>query len=153
MLYVDLDGVLADFDKGYEQLFGERPQRQWDQEAERWARIAAKGDFYLHLPMMEDASLLWQHVSKYNPTILTGVPSSVLDAVWQKKDWCNYHLGSRVPVLTCASVDKSKFCFPGDIIVDDWAKYQDLWLQRGGKWILHVSAVDSIQKLKEYGIT
>jgi len=56
-------------------------------------------------------------------------------------------------MIACASRDKCKFAKPGDVLIDDWTKYRDLWLAMGGRFITHTSAENSIQQLKELGFT
>jgi hypothetical protein len=41
---------------------------------------------------------------------------------------------------------------PGDILIDDFDKYRDLWIKAGGIFIHHTSAVASIHALRELGI-
>jgi hypothetical protein len=36
--------------------------------------------------------------------------------------------------------------------VDDWQKWQHLWVSGGGVWVLHTSAENSIRKLKNLGV-
>jgi hypothetical protein len=40
----------------------------------------------------------------------------------------------------------------GDILVDDWEKYRDLWIARGGRWVTHVTAEQTISQLRSLGI-
>lgn len=146
MLYVDLDGVLADFDSFYYKTFGYIPNRT-DKKV-HWGKIKNHKNFYYNLPLMQDAMQLWEYVSRYNPTILTGIPYSIDEAVQNKKDWIKKYFGD-VPVICCYSKDKSNYCQPGDIIVDDYDKYRQKWLDKGGIWILHTNAEKSIRELKE----
>ena len=55
-------------------------------------------------------------------------------------------------MIVCRSKDKIKFAKPGDVIVDDWTKWQHVWEKGGGIWVLHTSAANSIAKLKELGV-
>jgi hypothetical protein len=41
---------------------------------------------------------------------------------------------------------------PGDILIDDWEKYRDLWIAKGGVWITHRSAVETIVALNALGL-
>lgn len=147
-LFVDLDGVLADFDQHHENLFGRRP----DGHDADWEKITKHGFFYATMPLMKDARELWDYLKRYEPIILTGVPSSDGDrCADQKRAWGLVHLGA-ANMITCASKDKATFCVPGDILIDDRIKYKHLWEGAGGIWITHTSASDTIKQLKEMGL-
>lgn len=148
-LYVDLDGVLADFDAGYEKVFGLRPDKKADNVD--WAAVRKIKDFYLNLPPMPDMHILWSYVSDLKPIVLTGVPSSVPEAPANKKAWVNKHLGP-VEVFCCRSSEKCKHANAGDILIDDWTKYRNLWTAAGGIWITHTSAKNTISRLIEHSV-
>ena len=57
-LFVDIDGVLADFDAHYEAAFGVASNKELDDVD--WAKVAARGDFYLDIPPMTDMTVLWE---------------------------------------------------------------------------------------------
>lgn len=144
-LFVDLDGVLADFDAGYFQRFNLVADKVAD--TVDWDRVRDTPHFYRDLPPMHDAMDLWNAVKWLSPTILTGVPSSVPEALDNKREWVTRWLGD-VPMIGCKSKDKSLHIQrPGDILIDDWEKYKHLWLERGGRWITHVSASESLKQL------
>lgn len=145
-LFLDLDGVLADFDAHYEALSGIRPDRARDNVD--WRMVDAAGDFYLHIPPMADMEQLWSGTARWRPTILTGVPSSVPAAAAHKRAWVRRHLGAHVPIVCCRSREKCLYCRPGAVLVDDWDKYRHLWLAAGGAFILHTSAADSLRQLE-----
>lgn len=147
-VFVDLDGVMADFDRGYETAFGIVPDKETDNVD--WNLIKARPGFYAELPLMPDAMKLWDFVSTNfanRPVILTGVPKSIPGAAEEKRVMVDRCLGSHVPMIACASRDKCKFAKPGDVLIDDWTKYRDLWLSVGGRFITHTSAENSIQQL------
>lgn len=147
-LFVDMDGVLADFDSGYEREFGVRPSKGTDNVD--WKRVAQRRDFYRDLPPMPDFLELWEGVAPYQPIILTGVPASVREASDNKRAWVDRHIGSFQRVIGCPSRDKClHMTSPGDILIDDWDKYRDLWIARGGRWITHTSAIKSLTELRE----
>lgn len=147
-LFVDLDGVLADFDTGYEQVFGYRPDKVKDDVD--WQAVRRHQGFYENLPPMPDLDALWASVAPLNPTVLTGVPKSVEEAPENKKAWVRKNLGSDVPVICCLSKEKSLHCVGDSILIDDWDKYRHLWLAKGGIWILHQSAEQSISELNQH---
>lgn len=150
-LFLDMDGVLADFDAGYIDLFGEAPDRTAPDRPDMWKRINQHGSFYYSLEPLPDARELWRFASRHRPIILTGVPKQVPDAATHKRAWARNHFGPEAHVITCPSKDKCLHGKPGDVLVDDWVKYRDRWTGMGGIWVTHTSAGDSISKLKELG--
>lgn len=146
-ILVDMDGVLADFDAGYEQHFGTRPSKSDDNVD--WALVRRTEGFYSNLPPMPDFELLWAGLIPFSPIILTGVPSSVAEAAENKRAWVRKHIGPDQPMIACPSKDKSLHMRrPGDVLIDDWEKYRSLWIGRGGRWITHVSAEASLLELE-----
>lgn len=148
-LFVDLDGVLADFDTHHQNIFNWRP-RKVDDNVD-WAAVRAVPNFYLDMPMLTDAPALWGYISHHNPTVLTGVPAFVEEASENKRAWVRKNLGENVPVITCRSSEKWQHASPGDVLIDDWEKYQKRWLKAGGIWITHVDAYTTISKLWKLG--
>lgn len=153
-LYVDQDGVLADFNSAYEGLFGVVPDRVLGNI--NWKKIAAIGDFYWNLPPMHDMRVLWAVISKHNPIILTGVPvpaKQVPEAANNKRAWAHAQFGNDQKIICCPSSEKSLHCLPGDILIDDYVKYRHLWVAAGGEWITHKTAENTIDILREdFGI-
>ena len=86
MIFLDLDGVLADFDSHYETHFGVRPKRWPEPDTTKWKLINSVPDFYRTIPLMPGARDLFRYVDEagYGVAILTGVPSSVDAADNQK---------------------------------------------------------------------
>lgn len=150
-IFVDMDGVLADFDLGHEIVFGVRADKLADNVD--WRKVRASPDFYLNLPPMADMLELWSHVERYEPIVLTGVPASVAEAPANKRAWVRKHLGDHVEVRCCRSKDKCLHGSAGDVLIDDWEKYRHLWLAKGGRWVTHRSAAESIRELVALGIT
>jgi hypothetical protein len=75
-LFLDADGVLADFDEGARRLLGMSPAAFEAKHGRRefWRRIANAKNFYGSLPEIPDARLLFETVEHLKPTILTGPP-------------------------------------------------------------------------------
>lgn len=149
-VFVDMDGVLADFDTHYEALFGEKPDRILDNV--KWNQVRQSKDFYLNIPPMEDMQLLWGYLSaKFGKLIvLTGIPSSVAEAADNKTAWVRKHLGD-TEIICCLSKDKYRHCQPGDMLIDDWEKYRHLWEGAGGRWVTHTSAAETIRQIELLG--
>lgn len=152
-VFLDCDGVLADFDAGAAELFGSTSR-----EAEKklgtpgfWNRIRRhKPGFYEHLPLMRDAESLFRAVEHLQPIILTGVPIGNW-AKPQKEAWAAKHF-PKTQMITTMARHKSKHAKPGDILIDDNDKYRSLWEDAGGIFIHHTSAEDTLKKLAELGI-
>lgn len=147
-IYVDMDGVLADFDTGYRTMIG--PMGGKDADDVDWNLVRNYPDFYAALPPMPDFEELWTALEVYNPIILTGVPTNVPEARDNKLAWATKHIGSHVRMIGCKSKDKCLHGKQGDVLIDDWEKYKHLWIGMGGHWITHTSAATSIQQLQEY---
>lgn len=73
-LFLDCDGVLADFDTAAWQLFGLDSREAEDALGTEafWSRIRGCGDFYSNLPLIADAMELYKAVAHLKPIILTG---------------------------------------------------------------------------------
>ena len=147
-LFIDLDGVLSDMDTAYAAITGAPPDKKLDNVD--WRLVVAEPGFYANMPPMPDMRELWDYVSTWpDVVILTGVPTYVPEAEADKRAWVTKHLGAHVRMIGCKSRNKSLHMKPGDIIVDDWEKHRKLWTDKGGIWVMHTSAAESIAALKE----
>jgi hypothetical protein len=147
-LFLDLDGVLADFDRGVERVTGKRPEQL--QVGQMWSALARAPQFFDTLEFMHDAELLWLFCKPHNPTILTGLPLGSW-APEQKRRWVARMLGGDVPVITCKSRDKPRYAAPGYVLVDDRERARAGWEEKGGIFIHHTSAERSIAELTRLG--
>ncbi len=151
-IFLDLDGVLADFDAASIALFGKHPRRaeQVLGTPEFWRHIQLAGSFYRGLALTSDAMKLYRAVAHLSPIILTGVPAGGW-AEEQKIAWVEQHFPG-VKVITCRAREKFLYMrHPGDVLVDDYLKYKELWEQAGGVFIHHTSVRSTIQKLARLG--
>jgi hypothetical protein len=157
-LFLDCDGVLADFDTLARELFSQHPRDASLTDIEDllgtdefWNRISNHDNFYGNLPLMPDALRLYMAVAHLNPIILTGCPHGGW-AEPQKVEWAARHFPG-VEIITCRSKDKSLHMRnPGDILVDDFTKYQHLWENAGGIFVHHTSAEATIHRLTALGL-
>lgn len=164
-LYLDLDGVMVNFDKGFKKLSG-------GVSSEDFARVKFNGDvkraqrefwilihkagakWWANLEMMPDGMVFWNFFKKYNPIILTAGQGSA--AREGKTEWVHKHLGPNInPIVANHGVDKWKYITndPNTIhvLIDDTKKNIDAWNNSGEGHvaILHTSAADSIRKFTE----
>lgn len=149
-LFIDLDGVLADFDGFYESQFGIRPNKAIKDPPDFWKNVERHGTFFADMAPMPDALDLWWGAKQLHPepVILTGLPR-MKDAEAQKRDWVKRHVDMDAKVICCQSKDKRDHGKPGDVLVDDWDKYRHLWEGMGGIFVLHTSAAASLALVKE----
>lgn len=160
-IFVDMDGVLADFDAGLRQRgckqdiktyltpFKERTpeQRQIARDVEECMKT--KG-FFKSLPMMEGADKLWKAID--TPYVLTALPALDCDkrVAEEKITWISKHFGKKATerVITCLRSEKQKYAF-GNILIDDIKRNCDEWEAAGGKAILFVNYKQAIKELNE----
>jgi hypothetical protein len=76
-VYVDLDGVLADFDKSAERILGTNNIYKfefiWGAKV-FWDKLNAYPKFFRNMDLTNDARHLWAHIQHLNPSILTALP-------------------------------------------------------------------------------
>lgn len=138
-LYLDLDGVMADFDAHFPALFGVNHKEMLDDDM--WARINAHPSYFRDMPPCPGALKFYEEIAHHNPIILTACPrSSYAHVAGQKRAWVREHLDADVTVLPVMG-GKNKPLFmhaPNDVLIDDWSKNITAWCQAGGLAIHHV---------------
>ena len=146
-LFLDADGVLADFDLAVRRLLGARPKEFIARHGRGtfWKRLAKAPNFYGSLPEMPDARTLFDAVKHLEPTILTGLPAGGWAAP-QKVEWAAEHFPG-VPIITCMAADKHKHMHPGDVLVDDREKHRADYEAAGVVFVHHKNAEDSLKQL------
>ena len=146
-LFLDCDGVLADFETAAIALLG-MPSRAFEARygpEAFWQRLGKAENFYGSLPLMVDARVLYNGVAHLRPTILTGCPRGGW-AEAQKEAWAAKNFPG-VPIITCMAFDKRAHCQLGDVLIDDTLKHRHLWEDAEGIFIHHRSARESLATL------
>ena len=159
-IYVDMDGVVADFDKRFRDLSGMNPN---DYEAKNgknafWDFIDVKHKlaFWVGIPPMQDAQRLIDYVSKHDYEMLTA-PSIKKESLMGKglwiRNWAKKGLFPSKPKVNYKPAkNKHHFAAPNHILIDDKQSTIDSWNAAGGIGILHTSAGNTINQLKKIGI-
>lgn len=149
-LYLDCDGVLADFDKGATAVLG-MPPRAFEKRhglGRFWAKLASAPDFYFSLPLLDGAAELFEAVRHLDPIILTGLPRGNW-AADQKVRWAARHFpGTRI--ITTLARDKRNHAKEGDVLVDDQLRHAHLWEEAGGIFIHHRGVAETLAALGDY---
>ena len=143
-LFLDCDGVLADFGAGATALLGMGAQQYQDAhgKSDFWRRLARAPDFYGALPLMADARLLFDAVAHLEPNILTGLPIGNWAAP-QKVRWAATHFPG-TPIITTMARDKFRHMTGADVLVDDREDHRVAWEDAGGTFIHHRDARSSL---------
>jgi len=148
-LFLDLDGVLADFNGRIKLLTGKQPNEL--PKNRLWSSVARDGDFYYKLKLMPDADILWGYCKQYIPTFLTGLPM-MKGSADQKTRWCAEKFGPEWKVICLMARDKKLHSGPNKVLVDDNMKNCNEWMEKGGVAILHTDVHETISKLEELRI-
>lgn len=150
-VWVDMDGVWADFDAQYEHHFGFRPNRNVKGHDTDWDRVREIPDFFATIPPMKDWMELHSGLVRLVGNdwgVITGCPKDIDSCDNQKRDWIKARFTPVPETICCQSKDKCLHGKPGDVLIDDYLKYRHLWEGMGGIFIHHTSARDSIQQLQ-----
>ena len=154
--FVDLDGVLANFDRGFYEITGKDSENVQDQEL--WAAIDAYGKarFFGELPWMPDGKELWNFVSSnfLKVKILSALGKTDNDLTAKGKlQWLRHNIPTLQLddiILVKNKYKKKHYCKRGDIMIDDAPIVIDEWSKKGGIGILHKTTQDTINILKKY---
>jgi len=147
-LYLDMDGVLADFNKEYLQYDPLKEDRKKFRSAVMEHKIFEKLDF------MPNAQELLNHVSRLqgiNIEILTSMgthdTNQAYEAKSQKLKWLDKWNIPYKANFVHDKIGKAKFAGSTSILIDDSIGCIAPYIEAGGHGILHVNATDSIRIL------
>lgn len=164
-IYLDMDGVLADFERGVKEICGLTPpsqnakHRKPGEDDAMWEAIKACSHFYDYLELMPGAKAMFDALyEKYGDKceILTGIPKprrEIVNAAADKKIWVKRLLSEDVVVNIVFREEKPKYCHgEGCVLIDDMERNIRDWKALGGTGIVNVSADETMEQLKELGI-
>jgi len=149
-IFLDLDGVMADFGKGVINLLGQHPDRL--DPKEMWPAIINADHFFLNLPKKKDADSLYNHIKGNDIEILTGLPPAASNGKEDKIAWVKRNISKNIKVNVVPAKDKQQFAEPHHILIDDQPKNIARWKAAGGIGILHKSTTQTVKKLKKLGV-
>ncbi len=144
-LYLDMDGVLADFNKEYTKYDPQKEDRKKFRDAVLTHKIFEKLDF------MPDTQELLNHVSKLNGVnieILTSMgthePTQANEAKTQKLAWLNKKNIPYKANFVHDKQEKAKYATPMSILIDDSSGCIGPFIAAGGHGILHSHSSETI---------
>lgn len=148
-----MDGVLTDFEKKYEELFGVRPKEVSGRTKHFWENwdTFVKGGNFVHLEKHEGADKLLTFVN------MLGVPVEILSSsggqthheyvTTQKIAWlCNHGIPFKANIVPGGS-KKALYAKPWNILVDDTDRVVEEYRAAGGTAILHYDVDVTIREL------
>ena len=147
-LYLDMDGVLADFNKEYTKFDPNKEDRKKFRSSVLDHHIFEKLDF------MPDTQELLNHVSKLHNVhieILTSMgthdPFQGEEAKRQKTLWLNKHNIPYKPNFVRIKEEKAQYATPTSILIDDSSGCIAPFIAAGGHGILHTNSSETIRIL------
>jgi 5'(3')-deoxyribonucleotidase len=157
--YLDLDGVLADFEQHFIDISGENPQSYINKHGvvKFWVLIdIIHGlNFWKNLPIMEGAHKLMDKIKNYHYQILTSPSRNNISRVG-KKIWVKEKTGSlfknKPEICFKFKNQKKELWGPNSILIDDNIHIIKDWVGRGGIGIHHTDIDNTLSQLSSLGI-
>ena len=158
-IYLDMDGVIADFVKGYRELNDMEPR-----EAEKNKRFDHFFDEFIAAGKFSSLDLMpgaQQLISFLNHLYMNySIPTEILSSTAnqerfdeisrQKNIWLQKHGINFKPNYVPGKRLKYKFATPDSIIIDDTLSVIEDWRKAGGIAIWHKDAPTTISQLRMY---
>jgi len=162
-IFVDMDGVLTNFEGRFEQFAGVTPDEYIAQKSIQVGKDKAYEQFWdlvdeqvgvrfwAGMPWMPEGEELYKYIKKYKPTILTSPSrnenSKIGKGVWVKRNM------SGVPLkFGYQAQGKARFAGPNKILIDDRTENINAWKAAGGIGILFKSTEQVKNELSKLGL-
>ena len=155
-IYLDMDGVIADFAKRYKELYNMEPReaekhKQFDK---LFTEFIATGQFAtldLMPGAMDGLIFLRKHLTIPTQILSSTANEARYDAISkQKMIWLQTHGITFTPNFVPGKRHKYKFATPDSIIIDDTESVIDDWRKAGGIGILHKDWMTTLAILRQY---
>ena len=147
-LYLDMDGVLCNFDKAYKAL-----RTGAEDNPKRFRAAVMDYKIFEDLEMMPDTRELLNHVSKLNVKIEILTSTGTHDpfqgnaAKYQKHHWLDKHNIPYKANFVRSKPEKAEYATPTSILIDDSLGCIKPFEFAGGHGILHTAAKKTITEL------
>jgi hypothetical protein len=161
-IYLDMDGVLVDWDGGVAKLFGmplEEVLERYPDKQDRYERIVRfDPDFYDNLEWLPGGRELWAYLRERDVILLTAYSRYVPRGADLKRRWALRELSLPAErVLAYQNKwEKKGHAVAEDgspnLLIDDEPRNVEEWIAAGGVGILHRTAPETIEMLRNMGI-
>jgi len=154
-IFLDMDGVVADFNAYAKELVGyTAPGKRYPEED--WDKIKVNPRLYRELPVIEGSEFFVERVrqlaneNELSLKFLSAVPrqNDVGWVFWDKIEWVKTYFPGIPLWFGPYSRDKHVHCVDADILIDDREDNIQDWTQVGGVGILHTDFITSIRELE-----
>ena len=154
-LYLDMDGVLCDFNKRYTEIFNVSPEITRDNKS-----FNGYFDKFIETKQFETLDLMPDAINLMNYLRRTGIPVTILSSTSsedrdaeirpQKLKWLKDHQIEFPVILVPGGHLKAEYATPDSLLIDDTAKVIDSFRRAGGIGILYRDYVSCIATLSMY---
>lgn len=151
--FLDMDGVLANFNKRAKEILGDDFEKCDNNYA--WNTLVNYQDLYLDLEPMEDAFLLFDLLKNKDLKILTAIPSKAKFNYSQqhKIEWMKKHFNFHGEVLFGPySKDKQLYAKNNHVLIDDNILNIKQWVNKKGIAIHHINTENTIKNLQNLNL-
>jgi hypothetical protein len=154
-IYLDMDGVIADFDKRYKARYKMEPREaEKNKEFDKFFTQFIDDGEFATLDLMPDAMELINYLRSLKvPTeILSSSASEKRDPQIrpQKMEWLKKHNIEFPAIIVPGKRHKKDYSNKNTLLIDDTQVNIDQWRREGGIGILHTDALTTINILKMY---
>ena len=134
-IYLDMDGVIADFDAHFENLYG-MVSREYEDKFSTyrfWEKVYETPNFFSTMPVTPWFWTLFELCKSVKvPIVILSSPSRVNTPLCmiEKRKWVDSYLGGTFPAIF--EKEKHKYAGEGRLLIDDQKDKCDKWTQAGG---------------------
>jgi hypothetical protein len=153
-IYVDMDGVLCDFEKRYKELYGDIKDRDRRSTFRpNFSNFIETGQFATLEPMSDFLTLkeFLDSIDVTKEILSSTAYEETYDTISnQKMNWLNEYGVTWKPNFVPGKRHKYKYATPDALIIDDTLSVIQDWHKAGGFAIWHNNALSTITQLKMY---
>jgi len=154
-IYIDMDGVIADFDQHFYNLYGITVKgfEEKHGQIEFWRQVYKTPRFFVDMPSFHYLHLLLQKCHSITTDVcILSSPSWTNQAlcVIQKREWIDSHIGPKFPAIF--EKDKHKYANEHSLLIDDTEKQIRNWRRCEGEAHLFNEIEDCMEYLRHVAL-